>query len=331
MSRKIFVTVALVLSLFALFTISLLMGSMNIRIGEVFGALFGSSAEYSLIVNEIRLPRTLAAILVGGGLALAGAAIQGLFRNPLAEPGIIGASSGGALGAVLCLHLGVASLHFLLLPCMAFAGALLATLTVYLIAVKKGRVPIVSILLAGIAISSLTGACTSFILSTSNAYALREMLFWLMGGLEARSWAHIHIAAPFIILASLILIGFSRQLDVMTQGESVAESLGVPVARARILVILFVSMITGAAVAISGIIGFVGIIVPHIVRILIGPRHVMLLICSFIGGASLLLLADILSRAFSQTEIRIGIITAFLGVPFFIYLLKTSEGKENFA
>jgi len=327
--NRILFIIILIFALCGSFLLSLLIGSMKISPSEIFGAQVGSPAF--VVLFEIRLPRAVAAVLVGGGLGLSGAAVQGLFRNPLAEPGIIGASAGGALGAVIALHFALQSIHILVLPAMAFIGALAATFLVYAVAVRKGSTSIVTLLLAGVAITSLAGACTAFILTASPAYALRQQLFWLMGGLDARSWALVGVVAPFIILGSFGLIAFSRSFDLMTQGEMVASSLGVSVSRTRIVAILLVALVTGAAVAISGIIGFVGLIVPHMIRFCIGPRHGVLLITSFLGGATLLLLADVLSRSMGTIELRLGIITAFLGVPFFIYLLRASEGKENFA
>ncbi len=326
------VLVVLILLLFISFSLSIIIGPVNLRADEIVNTFLGKGNDlHSTVIFHIRLPRALAALLVGGGLALAGAAAQGLFRNPLADPGVIGASAGAALGAVIALHFALASIHFLILPSMAFVGALTATLVVYLISIRRGNTPIVTLLLAGVAVTSLAGACTALILTMSREYALREQLFWLMGGLDARSWAHVNVAAPFIITGSIFLLAFSRPLDILTQGEFTASSLGVNVGRTRTIVIILVALVTGAAVAISGIIGFVGLLVPHIIRLLIGPRHGPLMLASFLGGGILLLLADVLTRTITPMEIRLGIITSFLGVPFFLYLLRTSEGKENYA
>ncbi|MBI2996991.1 MAG: iron ABC transporter permease [Deltaproteobacteria bacterium] len=277
------------------------------------------------IVLHIRLPRVLVAALVGGGLALSGAVMQALFRNGLADPGILGVSSGGALGAVIALSFGFASEHIFVLPGMAFLGSLAAVSLVYVLASQKGAIPLSALLLSGLAVSALLSALTSLLLSlTRNLFLLRETLFWLMGGLDGRGWEHLRIIAIPVCLGSLLLLNLSRELNILiSSGEESARTLGIDTKRLTQILLLLTSMITGVVVSVSGVIGFVGLVVPHVVRLLLGPDHRVLLYGSFLGGAIFLIWSDYLTRTlFPLEEIRLGVVTSFVGVPFFLYLLN---------
>lgn len=281
--------------------------------------------RFESVVLHIRLPRVLVAALVGGGLALSGAVMQALFRNALADPGILGVSSGGALGAVIALSFGLAAQHIFFLPAMAFAGSLIAVSSVYLLASQKEALPLSALLLAGLAASALLSALTSLLLTlTRNIFLLRETLFWLMGGLDGRGWEHLRIIVIPVCLGGLLLLNFSRELNILiSSGEESARTLGIDTKRLTQIALVLTSMITGAAVSVSGVIGFVGLIVPHIMRLLIGADHRALLSGSFLGGAIFLIWADYLTRAlFPLEEVRLGVVTALMGVPFFLYLLN---------
>jgi iron complex transport system permease protein len=280
------------------------------------------------IIMQVRLPRVVTAALVGVALALSGAVLQGLFRNPVAEPGLLGVSSGGAAAAVAAIAFNLQALHPFLLAAVAFGGSVVAITLVYATAAAGGRFSLAALLLAGLAVSSFLGAVTSTIiyLSARDADVLREIFFWLLGGLNSRSWAHVRLAAPPIVIGSLVLLAFARDLNLLLLGEEQAQSLGVPVAWARRILLITTALVTGVAVAVSGTIGFVGLIVPHVLRLVVGPDHRVLLPASALGGAIFLILADTVARvALAPTEMRLGIITAFLGAPFFLFLLVRAQ------
>jgi len=277
-----------------------------------------------VIVWLIRTPRVIVAALVGAGLAVAGAQMQGLFRNPLASPDIIGSSAGGALGAVLALATGLAMRSLFYLPVMSFAGALVALFLVYAIATRHGRTPVATLLLTGVALNALIGAATSFLISLQwvRWEVAQEILFWLMGGLDSRTWKHVWLALPCVLVGLIVALVYSRELDVLLLGEETALAVGTNVEKVKRVILTSAALLTGAAVAVSGIIGFVGLVVPHIVRLIIGPKHRYLLPASALTGAAFLILTDILARTVRRPEeIRLGILTAALGAPFFLYLL----------
>jgi iron complex transport system permease protein len=278
------------------------------------------------IILQVRLPRVLMAGLAGGGLALSGSVMQGIFQNPMADPGLLGVSSGAALGAVLALHLGLAAQHYLLLPGFAFLGALVAVSLVYGMATASGKTPIATLLLSGVAINSLSVAMTSFILTTSRDSTLRQILFWLMGGLEASSWDHVRLTTPVVLCGAAIIVLFARDLDILLCGDQRALTLGVDAQWCRHLLLSVTTAVTAVVVSFSGTVGFVGLIVPHMLRLLVGPQHHRLLPASFMGGALFLILADLVARVLVRSqELRLGVITAFVGVPFFLYLLRTNR------
>jgi len=291
------------------------------------------SEAQQVIVWLVRTPRVIVAALVGAALALAGAQMQGLFKNPLASPDIIGTSAGGALGAVLAFAVGLAARSLFYLPVFAFVGSFLAVFTVYFIATKRGRTPIATLLLAGVALGSLVGAAISFVItSTSVRFEVaQEILFWLLGGLENRTWAHVWIALPCVAAGILISIFYTRELDLLLAGEEIALSLGVEVEQTKRILLTVTALLTGAAVAVSGVVGFVGLIVPHIVRQCLGPRHRTLLPASALTGAAFLVGADLLARTLLRPEeIRLGIVTAAFGAPFFLYLLLRHRREVDY-
>jgi iron complex transport system permease protein len=283
-----------------------------------------SDATAALILWELRLPRALLGAVIGASLALAGACLQGYLRNPLAEPGIIGISSASALGAVVAIYTGLSLLVPVALPLLAIGSSLLAVLALQALARAGGAL---TLILAGVAISSLCGALTSLVLSISpNPFASLEIVFWLLGSITDRSMAHFWLIAPFVAVGWLLLALTARPLDALTLGTETAISLGVNMSRLRLLVTVGAACCVGAATAISGVIGFVGLVVPHLLRPLVGYQPSRLLPASALGGAALLLFADVVVRLLAtESEVRLGVVTALIGVPFFFYLVIRSR------
>jgi iron complex transport system permease protein len=278
----------------------------------------------ALIFREIRLPRAVLGALVGASLGLSGAALQGYLRNPLAEPSLVGVSGGAALGAVLTIHLGLSAAVALTLPLGALLGAAVAMLAVVALAGNHGGP--VTLILAGLAVSSIATALVSLALNVSqNPFATVEMVFWLMGSLADRSLPQVWLAAPFMLVGIALLLLLGRALDALTLGEDAARSLGIDIGRTRTMVVAGTALSVGAATAVTGIIGFVGLIVPHALRPFTGHRPGLLLPASMLGGAIMLLTADVALRLVQPwVELRIGVLTALLGAPFFVWLvLKT--------
>jgi iron complex transport system permease protein len=281
-----------------------------------------TAAEESIILF-IRLPRVILAALVGASLALCGAVLQSLFRNPMADPFLLGISNGAALGASLVLVTGVAvGAGILGVPLAAFAFGLLTIYIVYELARVGNQVPVTSLLLCGIAVAAFMSAGTSFLLFMSGEN-LHQVVFWLLGGIAGRGWEYVLLLLPFVIGGSVLFLSLSRPLNALMFGEESAQYLGIDVERLKKLVLVAVSLVTGAAVSVSGIIGFIGLITPHIVRLWAGPDHRALLPLSLLTGAILLVIADLASRVIlAPNELPIGIITALCGAPFFAYLLR---------
>lgn len=290
--------------------------------------LSGATEAEQVIVWLVRTPRVLVAALVGAALAIAGVQMQGLFRNALASPDIIGSSAGGAFGAVIALTSGLAMRSIFYLPIFSFAGALIALFLVYAIATRRGRTPVVTLLLAGVALNALIGAATSFLISMKwvRFEVAQEILFWLMGGLDSRSWDHVWLVLPCVAIGLIIALIYSRDLDVLLLGEEAALAVGADVEKIKRIIILSAALLTGGAVAVSGTIGFVGLVVPHIVRLIIGPKHRILIPAAALTGAAFLITTDIVARTVLRPEeIRLGIITAVFGAPFFLYLLLRQQ------
>ncbi|MDI6794392.1 MAG: iron chelate uptake ABC transporter family permease subunit [bacterium] len=282
------------------------------------------SSIQETIVVDIRTPRVILAVLVGMGLAIAGAAMQGLFRNPMAEPYVLGMSSGAACGAALAIVLGVGKIFgSLSIPGLAFIGATTTIFVVYNIARTEGRVPIETLLLAGIAVGFFLHAVVSFLKIIASHEALRDVVLWLMGSFALATWGDVKMVIAPILLGVGLLYLFSRELNVLQFGEETAMHLGMEVETVKRILLVASALVTAVAVSVSGIIGFVGLVIPHVVRLIIGPDHRILLPASALCGGIFLVLCDVLARTVVQpTEIPIGIITAAIGAPYFVYLLR---------
>lgn len=320
---------ALILLVAALFLASLLIGPAALGLGESLSALFrGEGGPVVLVMQEIRLPRAILGLLVGAALGLSGAAMQGFLRNPLAEPGLIGVSSTSALGAVLALQTGLAAAIPLALPLSALAGAGLSVLLILILSGPRGGA--LSLILAGVALSALAGALTSLVLNLSpNPFAAMEIVYWMMGSLADRSMDQVWLAAPFIIGGAVALLVTGRGLDALTLGEDAAQSLGVDLSRLRLLVILGTAAAVGASVAVAGAVGFVGLVVPHLLRPLVGGQPSRLLPASALGGAAMILAADIAVRVIApDQDLKLGVLTALVGAPFFLHLIWRLRGAE---
>ena len=283
------------------------------------------------IVASVRMPRIALTLVVGSALGVAGAVMQGLFRNPMADPGIIGVSAGGALGAIIAISTGAQAAFVLALPAMSFAGAGGTLALVYAVASVGGRFSMSALLLSGVAIGAFIAAIISaIILFTENLEAQRDMLFWLAGGLDASRWGEVHLALPFVLFGMAIAVFMSRDLNLLMISEDEARSLGVRVGLTRNSLLAAASLITGTAVAFSGTIAFVGLIVPHALRLVTGADNRVLVPLSAMGGAVFLLAADTLARmVIAPAEVSVGIITALVGAPFFLMLLARNKARAS--
>ena len=301
---------------------ALFLGYAPLGMSDVLLALLGAGDErYVFIVQEIRLPRVLLGAMVGGSLGLAGAAIQGLLRNPLADPSVIGVSSSAGLGAVIAIYYGVAALSSFAIPLFAIVFALVAMLILAWLAGKDASV--LTLILAGVAISSLAAALTSLAMNLSpNPFSLNDIILWLLGSLSNRSYTELLLAGPFIVLGWSLLILTRGALPALSLGEDAAATLGVDLRRLRLLIIFGAAFCVGGSVAVSGAIGFVGLVAPHLVRPFVGHDPGRLLFPSAFAGALLLVLADIGVRVLpGETELKLGVVTALLGAPFFLWLI----------
>jgi len=291
---------------------------------------FDYNPMYETILVQIRFARVVVAGLVGAALAISGVVMQSVFRNPMADPGIIGVSSGGAFGGVIAIYFGLSAIHSLFVPLMGFVLALLTLFLVYMISTSHGKTSMLTLLLTGIAISSFLSACTSLLISFSNAGVMLQIVQWLMGDLNGRDWGHVQILIIPVLFSICLFIYYASDLDIFLLGEEQAQNMGISVQRTRNLLLIVASLVTGISVALTGAIGFVGLIVPHMIRMIIGPSHRYLLPASALGGATFLILADLISRlVIRPAEIQIGIITAFFGAPFFIYLIIKNKKKQE--
>lgn len=314
--------VCLVLLTLVLFALSLLTGPASLAVSDSLRALFtGQGDAIVLVMREIRLPRALLGLMIGASLGLSGAVLQGYLRNPLAEPGLLGISASASLGAVIAIYTGLSLVFPLALPLMALAGAVLAVIIVQMLAGRGAS--ILTIILAGVAVSSLAGAMTSLVLNLSpNPFAAMEIVYWMLGSLTDRSMLHVQLAAPFILVGLVLLFSLGRSLDALTLGSDAAASMGVSIKRVQWLAILGTAAAVGASTAVSGAIGFVGLIVPHMLRPLVGSQPSKLLPVSALGGASMVLAADILVRVIAPgRDLKLGVLTAIVGAPFFLWLV----------
>ncbi len=326
MSRATRVTGVLLGLLLVLSLASLTIGYAPLTPGEVVAGLLGTgSEEQRLIVQQIRLPRVLLAWLVGMALGASGAALQGLLRNPLAEPGLLGISSSAALGAVLTLYFGASVLGAWVLPVAAMVFALLATLALYLL--TRAGASNLTLILAGVALSSLAAALTSLALNLApNPSAVQDIVLWLLGSISDRSFDDVLLCLPFVLLGLVLLLATAPALDLLSLGEGEAHSLGADLGRLRLLIVVGSALGVGATVAVTGAIGFVGLVVPHLLRRFVDYRPGRLLLPSALGGAVLVLAADIALRLLdTPRELNLGVVTALVGAPFFLALVIRSR------
>lgn len=317
---------SLCIAITALAISSLFIGPAFLSAGVVIDGMTGRDPAAATIIREIRLPRTILALSVGGMLGLSGAAAQSLTRNPLAEPAVFGTSQAAAFGAVLVLYTGTAGALSPLVPLASILAAIVSVLL--LLIVLKGNHNIVSLLLVGLGIGSFSGAAISMVISFSNnPYAVTEIVFWLMGSFEDRSMYHVYLSLPFLLLSGLIIFSCSKGYRALTLGSDVAASLGINVNRVALITVLGIALGVGAGVAVSGAIGFVGLIAPHLVRPFCHGEPAKVLLPALLAGAALTTTADIAVRLLpSAGELRVGVLTAFVGVPLFIYLIVTHRG-----
>ena len=323
------VLLALGTAVAVLFFGSLLIGPAGLGLGESLAALVsGQGGAVVLVMQEIRLPRALLGLMTGAALGLSGAAMQGYLRNPLAEPGLIGVSASAALGAVLALQTGLAGLFALALPLSALAGAGVAVLLILGLAGPRGGA--LALILAGVAISALAAALTSLVLNLSpNPFAAMEIVYWMMGSLADRSMDHVWLAAPFMLIGLAMLLSLGRSFDALTLGEDAAASMGVNLARLRLVLIGGTALAVGASVSVAGSIGFVGLVVPHVLRPLVGAQPSRLLPASALGGAAVVLAADIAVLLIApDQDLKLGVLTALIGAPFFLHLIWRLRGTE---
>jgi iron complex transport system permease protein len=320
--RRAGVMAGLVVLVVLLALASLGIGPVRLSPLTVIDALFGGGSDVAqVIVREIRLPRTILGLAIGAILGLSGAALQGLLRNPLASPSLFGAPQSAAFGAVLVISLGLADVRSYALPVAAIMAAFVSVFV--LLAVAGRNAGLLLLILAGLAISSLAGAATALVMNlSSNPFVVLEIAFWLLGSLEDRSFRHVILALPFIVAGAILLLSQRAAFRALSLGEETAQSLGVDVGRLRLMVISGVALGVGGAVAVSGTIGFIGLVAPHLVRPLIGHDPTRLLVPSALAGSALLLAADIAVRLVSSTsDIKVGVLTSIIGVPFFLYLI----------
>ena len=343
MRRKpIFTLTLLVLVLILALLFAASLGTVSIPAGDIAAIVLKRAFNISVgvswsdaqesIVWQLRLPRVFGAAIVGAALATAGVLFQGLLRNPMADPYLLGTSGGAALAATLALFIptSISILGFTLVPIAAFLGALVAVLIVYTIARVGTRTPITTLLLSGFAISSMMAAAMSFLMLL-NQNTLQRVVLWTMGAISASGWEALGIVVPLILLGALGAFALANDLNAFLLGEEHAAALGVAVERQKFLALIIGALLTGAAVAISGLVGFVGLIVPHVVRLILGPDHRWLIPASFLSGAIFLVSADLIARMIlAPSELPLGIVTAFIGAPFFIYLLRRSKREYNF-
>ena len=289
------------------------------------GPWSGRDADPELVIlMAIRVPRVLIAGLVGAALAVAGTQMQGLFQNPMASPDVIGTSTGAALGAVLAFVLGLAQSHMMWIPALSCLGAALSLGVVYALTTRRGRTPIAMLLLAGVALNALLASLTAFLITLQwvRYEVAQEVVFWLMGGLDDRTWTHVWMAAPLVAIGLALAAALARDLDLFSTGEDAAATLGLDVERAKQRVLGVAALLSGTAVAVCGVIGFVGLIVPHGLRLVVGPSHRRLVPAAAIAGAIFVIGADLVARtALAPIEIRLGVVTGICGAPFFLWLL----------
>ena len=325
--------------LLCLVLVNLALGAFDVEPLRIIGVLFDKlginlgieyTAREEAVVWVIRTPRMAMAALVGAGLGISGAALQGLFRNPLADPGLIGVSSGAGFAVALAVVLGISGWGLFAQPVAAFVGGLILALLIYGFARRSGQAQMATMLLAGIAINALLGAAISFILSFSDDEELRDIVFWLLGSLAGSLWDYVYSAGPLIAAAVIILARQGGALNLLSLGDAEARHLGLPVQRTQLLIVVAAALATGAGVAVAGVVGFIGLIAPHMVRLVVGPDHRRLLPASALAGAMLVLGADLGARTIAApAELPLGVLTAVIGTPLFLFLID--RARRNLA
>ena len=342
--HRALVATGLAAALVVAFLASLALGAVTLPLSSVVRILVGlvspggidpstldepTRRAYAILVH-IRFPRSVAAVFAGLALAVSGAAVQGLFRNPMASPDILGISAGSSLGAVLAIVTGFGLAHPLAVPGASFVGALGAAVFVYTIAASRGGTHLIYVILAGLAVSSLLSGLVSAVLIFAEEYALSQFIFWTMGGLEGRTWANVLAPLPFVLVLAGALTAFANPLNLLSLGEEQAHSLGVRVELVKVTVLVLAAMLTAMAISLAGPIAFIGLMVPHLVRMLTGPNHRTLLPYAALAGAIFLLASDLVARlAFAPHEIKTGIVTAVIGGPYFIFLIIRYQRKGS--
>jgi iron complex transport system permease protein len=314
-------------------------GSVSVPLGDTASVILARlglpltpDPKWDAIIFLVRLPRVLGAVVIGAALAVAGTVMQGLLRNPLADPGLIGVSSGAGFGAVLSIALGVASISVWALPVFASLGSLTAAGLIFVLAIRTGnqagKMNLFTLLLAGIAVSTFFGAGTSLVLTFASHDSIAQFLFWSMGNLYNVRWESLGMVVLPIGTGVFLLLWFTRDLNVLLLGEEGAQAVGVDVFRTRLILLVVTSVVTASAVCISGPISFVGLIVPHVLRLLLGPDHRLLVPAAALGGAAFLVVCDLVARvALGAQEVNVGIVTALVGAPYFLFLLLRSVRK----
>lgn len=310
---------AAILLLAVLMLLSLAVGDLRLGLSRIVAGITREDELAAVVLWQIRLPRLFVAMLIGAALSASGLVMQAYFRNSLASPGLLGVSSGGVAGAVVTIGLGWASISLLVLPVAAIIGAVCATGAVLILA--RSGASTERLLLAGVALNALLGAVTSYVLSNFTLSYERnaQIMFWLLGGLEDRTWEHVAMASP-IVLGAVLLWPLGRKMDLLSLGATEAQSLGVDVPRLRRTLLALSTVLTALATAVAGTVGFVGLIVPHVLRLIVGPEHRRLVPLALIGGAAFVLACDLLGRA--AGGLRLGIVTSLVGGPFFLWLLR---------
>lgn len=321
MHRDWTISAVLLLLVAAMFVVSLLAGRVWLPIGEVWDGLWSKDASLAAtIVTQLRLPRAVLALEVGGALGLAGAVLQGVTRNPLAEPGLLGVSAGAALGAVIAVYFGFAAHFASVAPLLGLIGALLASVLTFALGRGGGTITLV---LAGAAVSALAAAGIALALNLApSPYAAYEIMTWLMGSLADRSWNHVFLVTPFILVGCVMLLFTARGVDALALGEAQAMSLGINMRRLYFLAVFGTALAIGASTAVTGVVGFIGLIAPHLMRPLLGHQPSRILLPAALSGALLLLLADIATRLIHVgPELKLGVLTSLIGTPFFFWLV----------
>jgi iron complex transport system permease protein len=321
MHRDWIISLVLLLLLAAMFVISLLAGRVWLPIAEVWDGLWSKDANLAAtIVTQLRLPRAVLAVEVGAALGISGAVLQGVTRNPLAEPGLLGVSAGAALGAIIAVYFGLATHFMSAAPLLGLVGALLASAVTFALGRGGGTITLV---LAGAAVSALAAAGIAMALNLApNPYAAYEIMTWLMGSLADRSWVHVLLVTPFILLGCAMLLFTARGVDALALGEAQAQSLGINMGRLYFLAVFGTALAIGASTAVTGVVGFIGLVAPHLMRPLLGHQPSRILFPAALSGALLLLFADIATRLIHVgSELKLGVLTSLIGTPFFFWLV----------